>query len=208
MPLPKKSLLILLLLVLCGLGGTMYGYYTHGDAVPLDDGSMPTKSTLNTSSSEMITVYVTGAVNQPGVVTLAEGSRVTDAVNACGGVLPNADMDNINMAQNLRDGLQVRVPTKAIAPENFAAMSATGSGQNMPTKSSPAAKINATDSLVNINTADEKALDTLPGIGPSMAQRIIEYRKANGAFKSPEEIKNVRGIGEAKYEKLKDLITI
>ncbi len=117
--------------------------------------------------TESWTIYVTGAVNRPGIVEVPADSQVVDAVNACGGALPTADMDSVNMAQKLKDGIQLRVPKKdgstVPAPEGGTSGKA-GKGQS--------------SGLVNINTADEKTLDSLPG------------------------------IGDAKYEKLKDHVTV
>lgn len=191
MPMFKKSMLILAVIVIAALGGTVYGLYGKESAVPLSAG----ENTTETQTANSITVYVMGAVNKPSVVSLAEGSRVVDAVNACGGLLPTADSEKINMAQELKDGGQVRVPEKIAAANDS---KAAGNGS--------AAKNDS--GLVNINTADETALDTLPGIGPAMAKRIIEYRQNEGAFQSIEDIKNVKGIGEAKFNKMKDKICI
>ena len=133
-------------------------------------------------------------------MTVATGARVADAVNACGGLSPEADGEAINMAQAVKDGQQIRVPAKGA--QKAAANGATAA------KAGGSANSADTGGLVNINTADEKALDTLPGVGPATAQKIIEYRENEGAFQSPEDIMKVRGIGKAKYEKMKDKITI
>ncbi len=191
MPMYKRSLLILLFLVIVGAGGAMYGYSTQDEVIPLD----AAEQVQEPVREEVWTVYVTGAVNRPGIVEVPAESRVVDAVNACGGALPTADMNAVNMAQKLKDGLQLRVPEKAGAavPAEGKANTA-GKGQG--------------DGRININTADEKALDTLPGIGPAMARRIIEYRNTEGMFQSTEDLKKIRGIGDAKYEKLKDHVTV
>ncbi len=191
MPMYKKSLLILLLIACVGGGAAMYGYGFQDEALSLDAAERPAEQ-----CSAEITVYVTGAVNQPGIVNIPENARVADAVNACGGVLPTAATDQINMAQKLKDGQQVRVPEKSVD----AVMSAGGTGnQERGTDAS---------GRVNINLADEKTLDSLPGIGPAMAKRIIDYRNTEGMFQSPEDLKKIKGIGDAKFEKLKDRITV
>ena len=191
MPMYKKSLLILLLIACVGGGAAMYGYASQDEALPLDAADRP-----EAQRSMEITVYVTGAVNQPGIVTVPEEARVADAVNACGGVLPTAALDQVNMAQKLKDGQQVRVPEKS----TDAAAAAGGAGnQEKGTDAS---------GRVNINLADEKTLDSLPGIGPAMAKRIIDYRNTEGMFQSPEDLKKIKGIGDAKFEKLKDKITV
>lgn len=191
MPMYKKSLLILLLIACVGGGAAMYGYESRDEVLPLDAAERP-----EAQRSMEITVYVTGAVNQPGIVTVPEEARVADAVNACGGVLPTAALDQVNMAQKLKDGQQVRVPEKSAD----AAAAAGGAGnQEKGTDAS---------GRVNINLADEKTLDSLPGIGPAMAKRIIDYRNTEGMFQSPEDLKKIKGIGDAKFEKLKDKITV
>ena len=121
---------------------------------------------------------------------LPAGSRVSDAVNAAGGLLPTADSTSVNMAKKLEDGAQVNVRSQA----------------NTAPAATQAAKGN--DGRININTADEKALDELPGVGPATAKRIIEYRESNGPFAAPEDLKKVRGIGDAKFEKMKDKVAI
>ena len=192
MPMYKKQLLVLMIILLAAAGGTYYGLYSEEQAVVLDAAA----TAESNPPKQEITVYVTGAVNKPGLVKVPEGARAADAVNACGGLLPTADGEKINMAQSLKDGQQLKVPEKT--------------GTNGKTDSGKMDKTKAADSgeKVNINTADEKALDTLPGVGPAMAKRIIEYRESEGAFQSIEDIKKIRGIGEAKFAKMKDKICI
>lgn len=186
----KKSMLVLLLLAAAIGGGMMYGSYSQEQAVTLD----AAESAESAKTAAMITVYVTGAVNKPGVVTVNEGARTADAVNVCGGLLPTADGEHINMAQVLKDGQQIKVPERK-------------GGTNLRKDGKQETKANDSG-LVNINTADEKELDTLPGIGPAMAKRILEYRETEGNFQQIEDIKKIRGIGEAKFNKLKDKICI
>lgn len=186
MPMFKKALLVLLVLAAAAAAGTMYGYYAEQDVPTLDAGTRMQAETPRT-----VTVYVSGEVKKPGLVTLQEGQRVADAVNEVGGVIEMADIDRVNMAALLEDGMQIRVPERQAAGRSAA----------------PAAGKNA-EGQINLNTANEKELQTLPGIGPAMSARIIEYREANGDFKKIEDIKKVRGIGNAKFEKLKDKVTI
>lgn len=193
LPMYKKSLLVLLLMLAAIAVGTVYGSYMQEKAVVLEDAASEEKSPVNT-----ITVYVTGAVNKPGMVTVKEGDRVGDAVNTCGGLLPTADPEHINMAKVLKDGEQVKVPEKKTDAGKDKGRQADGKKD----------KAAGNSGQVNINTADEKELDTLPGIGPAMAKRIIEYRESEGNFQRIEDIKKIKGIGEAKFAKIKDKISI
>lgn len=195
MPMYRKSLLILLLIVAAVAGGTYYGCYTQDkETIQLDAAAGSSEAQQDVPE---VTVYVTGAVNKPGVVTVRDGARTMDAVNACGGLLPTADSGQINMAQVLKDGQQVRIPEKQ----------GESSAANRQPAGQSSAK-NAAAAVVNINTASAEELDTLPGIGPAMAKRIIEYRETEGSFAAPEDLKKVKGIGEAKFQKLKDKICI
>ena len=153
---------------------------------------------LGTATAALLRVYVTGAVAHPDVYRLPPGSIVKDAIQAAGGASGEADLDRVNLAQELRDQQQVVVPRAgeiSIPPP---------AGSDPPSRSGevpPATK-------VNINTAAADELDTLPGIGAEMARRIMDYRAANGPFKSIEDIQRVTGIGDATYQKLKDRITV
>ena len=149
------------------------------------------------------TVFVSGQVKNPAVVSLEDEENLTlaDAVNAVGGVTEFADLEQVNLAEPLIDGQHIHIPTKEIllAPEVE---------QSEKFSSQTVIKNSSGEELVNINTADLKKLETLPGVGPAIAQRIIDYREQSGLFKSIEELKKVRGIGEKRFEKLKDSIKV
>lgn len=141
-----------------------------------------------------IVVHITGAVPRPGVYALPRGARIQDGISAAGGFLAEAEKTNINLAQSLEDGEKLDVPFIEGAS---------------PVLATPVPEVvSSTTELVNINTASIAELDTLPGIGPTTAQKIIDYREQNGAFRNIEDIVNVSGIGPASYERLKDLITV
>lgn len=162
-----------------------------------------------------IVVHVIGAVEKPGVYRLAAGARVVDAVNAAA-PSPNARLDLLNLAAPLPDGSQVVVWSEEDYQEsllngagNTGAVPAANllSGGVPPAGLSPAPGTNSAG-LININTAGQAELETLPGIGPALAGRIIEYRNSNGRFLSPADIKNVSGIGDKKFEQIQDRITV
>jgi competence protein ComEA len=137
-----------------------------------------------TTTSGQLHVHAAGAVAQPGVVTVPVGSRVTDVVAAAGGPAADADLNQINLAAPVRDGERVYVPH-----QGETALIATAGGD--------------TAGVVNINEADQAALETLPGVGPATAQAIIEYRNEHGRFRSVDDLLNVRGIGPAKLAEIK-----
>ncbi|ADL07539.1 helix-hairpin-helix domain-containing protein [Thermosediminibacter oceani] len=145
-----------------------------------------------------IVVHVAGAVKRPGVYELDEGRRVIDAIEAAGGCLSEADLASLNLARKLRDEDKLYVPRIGEFPVTGSAGSAGANG----------GASSAADGRININTAGLEELDKLPGIGPALAQRIIDYRNQHGPFKSVEELKNVSGIGEKKFEELKDLVKV
>jgi len=147
-----------------------------------------------------LVVHVSGGVVQPGVYTLPAGSRLQQAVEAAGGLLPQADTQNINLAAPLQDGQKVAIPTLAPTATPFS----RGPGATDILLPSPV----PTSGLVNINTASQAELESLPGIGPVTAQKIIQYRQEHGPFQSIEDIMNVPGIGQKTFEAIKDLITV
>jgi competence protein ComEA len=160
-------------------------------------------------------VHVTGAVASPGVYALPRGSIWQDALTVAGGPTGRADLSRINLAQLIVDGDQIIVPevtpsatppppTPTLAPTvtvGPGTPSPTAPPTHTPAPASPAGKI-------NINTATAAELEALPRIGPAIAQRIVDYRTANGPFQTIEEIMDVRGIGPATFEQIKDLITV
>ena len=166
----------------------------------------------NETSNEIVTesedtheilVHISGQVKTEMVVTLPEGSRVKDAVDAAGGLKKEADLTNINLAYILEDGEKIYIPKKGEEIED-----SITSSKSVETSSSITSSVDSKSSKININKATQSELESIPGIGPSTALKIINYREENGKFSSIEDIKNVSGIGEAKYSKMKDYITI
>lgn len=153
-----------------------------------------------------IEVHVIGAVPRPGLYKFPPGARVQDAIDAAGGLLASANANAVNLAALLDDGQQLDIPYEAGGePTDF------GSSQQsqLPLSEPAQPDSQSTDSeLVNINTASFEELDTLPGIGPTTAQKIIDYREANGPFSVIEDIMNVSGIGPATFEDIRNLISV
>ena len=192
MPMYKKSLLVLLVIALFSAGITYYRL-NNQDIDIIDNEEELTDNTPNS----MITVYVSGEVNKPGLIQIDSNARVSDAITACGNFTPLADKNAINLAQKLSDGTHIQVPT---IKNSANTTSSTNNSSNSPNDKS--------NDLVNINTATKEELDTLPGVGPATAEKILNYRQEHGNFQSIEDLKNVKGIGEAKFNKLQNKISI
>jgi len=163
----------------------------------------------------LLRVHVVGAVTAPGVYALPRGSIWQDAINTAGGVTSVADLNRINLAQLVVDGDQVNVPELIPTATPAPPTSTTGPSTPSPTPVKPVAASDSgnttsasTGGKVNINTATAAELDRLPRVGPAIAQRIIDYRTAHGPFAQIEDIQNVKGIGPATFNQMKDLITI
>ena len=164
----------------------------------------PTPTAEPTMTPGPIRVYVNGAVAASAVYVLPPGSIVEDAIVAAGGFGAEANTAVMNLAQPLFDGAQVYVPTLVeLAATPTAVVSEQAGG-----KTAVAPNTAPADDLIDINQAGLAELDSLPGIGPSTAEKIIAYRNSSGLFQTIEEIMNVPGIGEAKFGQIKDLITV
>ena len=211
MPMYKKVMGALGIILLLVAGISFYDYQQSSQAVDLSTLSSDNKDAV---SERQVAVYVTGEVAKPGVVYVPWEGRVGDAINQCGGLLPTADSSQVNMAATVKDGMEIRVKGKAISKDGNMGSSVNQSGVEgsvagrASKTGSPKQGKNSDSEMVNINTADVEGLKKLKGIGPAMAQRIIDYREANGSFQAPEEIMQVKGIGKAKYAKLKEQIAI
>lgn len=168
------------------------GVNLTGDVIDLSQPTAP-------EQIQEIQVYVAGQVNNPGVYRLTEGARVYEAVSMAGGTLDDADLVTISMARELVDGETIFVPLKGEVPI----------GNIMGTNNANIANPAATSARLNINTASASEMaDKLNGIGLVLAQRIVEYRTSNGPFQNIEDIKNVSGIGDKKFEGIKNDICV
>lgn len=145
-------------------------------------------------SATLLVVAVTGRVRHPGLVQLVPGARVADAIRAAGGALPGTDLSFVNLARKVADGELIvigLVPPPGVTANGGAPTADATSGR-----------------IIDLNTATAADLDTLPGIGPALAQRIIDYRTQHGGFRSVDELRNVSGIGDTKFAEIKDLVSV
>ncbi len=191
-----KKLIFIIGLAILIVAGSFYSFWQKNsvnDSVSTTDVVVKESKAKEEKPSEIV-VYISGAVNKPGVFKLTNHARMTELVTLAGGLASEADVSKINLAQLLKDGMHVHVATKNV-------MQGGGNGSYNVGKSN-------TGTQININTADKNELDSLPGVGPALAERIMEYRQANGAFNDLEELKKVPGIGQSKFEKLKEKITL
>lgn len=163
-------------------------------------------------------VHVAGAVKKPGVYALPSWARVIDAVKKAGGAAPTADLDAINLADKIEDGEQIRIPTRGRpqaldshrpTPEPDAVPATVGgrSTARYPFAAGAVELQAAGAGPVNLNSASREQLDSLPGIGPATADRIVAYREEHGPFVRPEDLMNVQGIGEVRFAQLRSLVT-
>ena len=178
-----RALVLVAAVVLAGAGYLAWRARPDSATVP-----PPVVSSADAPVNGTLVVAVAGRVRRPGLVRLPLGSRVADAIEAAGGALPHTDLSYVNLARKLVDGELVLVgvtPPAGVAPAG-----APGSG------------------LLNLNTATLAELDALPGVGPVLAQRILDYRTKRGGFRAVNDLRQVDGIGESRYAELSKLVTV
>jgi competence protein ComEA len=166
----------------------------------------PTESTAPTepTPSAEVVVHVSGAVKRAGVYRLAPDSRVADAIEQAGGATKHADLDALNLAEPLQDGQKIHVPRKGeVSPPTVASVA-----PSRTPRSAPQAAAAATQFPINLNTATAEQLEAIPGIGPVLAQRIIEYRQTHGRFQSVDELLEVHGIGAKRLESMRPYVVV
>lgn len=154
---------------------------------------------IENTNKKTITVFISGEVKNPGVVAIDAEKRLSDAVNELGGTTENADLNKVNLAMKLKDESHYIIPKIGDNSESHNKETFENNIEN---------DLNNKNNLININAASIQELDALPGVGEATANKIVNYREEKGKFNSIEEIKNVNGIGDKKYEELKTLISI
>lgn len=163
------------------------------------------------SEEDKIMVHISGEVEQRGIVVLDKESRIIDAINAAGGATEKADLSKINLAYVIEDGMKITIPSIEEKEEdinNSKEYIEKDAGEVVIEENINTKETTKEQSKININTATQTELETLPGIGPSIALKIINYRNENGKFTKIEDLKNVSGIGENKYEQIKEMIYV
>ncbi|MGB2758277.1 MAG: helix-hairpin-helix domain-containing protein [Acidimicrobiia bacterium] len=176
------------------------GANVHGSAASAKNGTK--------DAPQSVIVHIAGAVVTPGVRTVPGTARVADAIAAAGGARPDADLDRINLAAAVEDGTRIFIPVigqpipAVVAATGGSASAAGGSGTTGGTGSTSGG------ALINLNTATQAELETLPGVGPSLAKAILDQRASNGGFTSIDQLRSVRGIGDKRYGDLADKVTV
>ena len=202
----RKIIIIIAILVIILLGWKYYDSKNYEEVNSQEILATNTKKeNINSNEEEdMMAVHITGEVKKSGVVKIKEGSRIEDIIEAAGGLTENADITNVNLAFVVEDGMKIRIPSvnEEKTDEDYITED-SGKGVIMTDENT-----STSSSVININTASESELEQLPGIGPSISSRIVEYRNKNGKFKSIEDIKNVTGVGDSKFDKIKSLIRV
>ena len=203
----KQKIIAIILITIIGIG-----IYCYTDAIENTNEEeienvleVAQTNTTKETEEKNIFVHIAGCVQKEGMLKLSSNSRIADAIEKAGGLTQEADLSDINLAYLLEDGMKIYIPNQNERQENNEKTKNIPKEENTP--SMQIQDTNTKQDVININTATQEELDTLPGIGPATAAKIIAYRKEKGKFNNKEEIKEVSGIGEAKYEKMKEYIS-
>ncbi len=202
----KQKIIKIAVAVVIGILAMIYYISTKQESTDYEDILSNTavvenkkEETVTKEEKTKIKVYVAGEVNIPGVIELEEGARIEDAIQGAGGVKAEADLKNINLAYEISDGEKIYIPNIAEAGTEEETVNASNAS---------AGQSNHSNGKININKATATELITVPGIGASTAQKIITYREENGKFQAIEDVKKVSGIGDSKFESMKDYISV
>lgn len=231
----KKTLIIIITIIVTALIIAYMLFTKSNDETitnleEIETNENDTQNNQKETNENKIIIHITGAIKKEGIYELKENSRIADAIEAAEGLTENANIQDINLAYVLEDGEKIHIPTKeetkqsnnettekntdkttTYVTKNTGRTEKSASNTENTNNSGNTKNNNSTtnkNEKININTATQAELETLPGIGPSTALKIINYRKENGKYKTIEDIKKVSGIGDSKYNKIKELIKI
>ncbi len=197
----QKIIVVILIIFMC----LIIGYYFINKTQKNDYSELETIAEEKEQEEEIIdedkiVVHITGEVENEGIIELEKGARISDAIEKAGGTTEEANIADVNLAYSLKDGQKIKIPNINEEDEQIIKEEA---GEDIIIEGD-----NKKEEKININTANQTELETLSGIGPSTALKIINYKKEHGKFNNIEEIKNVPGIGESKFENIKEYICV
>lgn len=202
----QKIIVVVLIIIMC----IVIGYYIISKTEKYDYSDIEKISNIIEEDQEVddniienkIVIHITGEVEEEGVIELEKGARISDAIEEAGGTTEEADLSNVNLAYSLSDGQKVKIPNINEKDEEIIVVKEKA-GDNIIIEGNK-----SKEEKININKAAQTEIETLPGIGPSTALKIITYRNEHGKFKNIEDIKNVSGIGDSKFENIKEYICV
>lgn len=202
----QKIIVVVLIIIMC----IVIGYYIISKTEKYDYSDIEKISNIIEEDQEVddniienkIAIHITGEVEEEGVIELEKGARISDAIEEAGGTTEEADLSNVNLAYSLSDGQKVKIPNINEKDEEIIVVEEKA-GDNIIIEGNK-----SKEEKININKAAQTEIETLPGIGPSTALKIITYRNEHGKFKNIEDIKNVSGIGDSKFENIKEYICV
>lgn len=202
----QKIIVVVLIIIMC----IVIGYYIISKTEKYDYSDIEKISNIIEEDQEVddniienkIVIHITGEVEEEGVIELEKGARISDAIEEAGGTTEEADLSNVNLAYSLSDGQKVKIPNINEKDEEIIVVEEKA-GDYIIIEGNK-----SKEEKININKAAQTEIETLPGIGPSTALKIITYRNEHGKFKNIEDIKNVSGIGDSKFENIKEYICV
>ncbi len=202
----QKIIVVVLIIIMC----IVIGYYIISKTEKYDYSDIEKISNIIEEDQEVddniienkIVIHITGEVEEEGVIELEKGARISDAIEEAGGTTEKADLSNVNLAYSLSDGQKVKIPNINEKDEEIIVVEEKA-GDNIIIEGNK-----SKEEKININKAAQTEIETLPGIGPSTALKIINYRNEHGKFKNIGDIKNVSGIGDSKFENIKEYICV
>lgn len=202
----QKIIVVVLIIIMC----IVIGYYIISKTEKYNYSDIEKISNIIEEDQEVddniienkIVIHITGEVEEEGVIELEKGARISDAIEEAGGTTKEADLSNVNLAYSLSDGQKVKIPNINEKDEEIIVVEEKA-GDNIIIEGNK-----SKEEKININKAAQTEIETLPGIGPSTALKIITYRNEHGKFKNIEDIKNVSGIGDSKFENIKEYICV